>query len=123
MGHEIKTYKDLIVWQKSVELVVKVYDITRSFPDSEKFGIVNQMRRAAVSVPSNIAEGYGRGSKNDYLRFLKIACGSCNELETQIEISYQLEFISTVDYERLSEDITEINKILATIIRKLMPNP
>jgi four helix bundle protein len=103
-----------------MELVVNIYDVTKSFPDSEKFGIVNQMRRAAVSVPSNIAEGYGRGSRNDYQRFLKIAAGSCNELETQLEISYRLEFINTTDHERLCENIEEINKILATIIRKLM---
>ena len=122
MSGKIRTYKDLIVWQKAVELVVAVYEVTGAFPDSEKFGLVNQLRRAAVSVPSNIAEGYGRGSTNDYLRFLKIAAGSCNEIETQIEIAHRLEYMTIVHYKTLCENIKEINKMLATVIRKITAN-
>ena len=82
----MKRYRDLIVWQKGVDMVVGIYDVTRLLPDEEKWGLVSQMRRCAISIPSNIAEGYGRGATRDYSRFLKIAAGSCNELETQLEI-------------------------------------
>lgn len=90
----INSFKDLIVWQKSMELVEKVYKITESFPTKEQFGLISQMRRAAVSIPSNIAEGYGRNSTGSYIQFLSIARGSLLELETQLELSKRLNFIN-----------------------------
>ena len=83
----IKSYKELVVWQKSMALVTAVYQISSKFPQSELFGITNQMRRSAISIPSNIAEGFGRNSSQDYLRFLYIARGSLYEMETQIQIA------------------------------------
>lgn len=99
----MKSYRDLIVWQKSMALVTTVYEITRSFPDTECFGITQQIRRSVVSIPSNIAEGYGRNSKQDYIRFLKIARGSLFELQTQLEISSNLQYITIAKFEELYE--------------------
>lgn len=87
------THKDLEIWKQSMDLVIDVYQITSQFPDEEKFGLVSQMRRCAVSIPSNTSEGAGRGSTKEYIRFLKIAKGSLAELETQIEIAYRLNFV------------------------------
>jgi len=84
----IKSYRDLIVWQKSVDLVKNIYLCTQTFPKEEQYGLTNQMRRCAVSIPSNIAEGYGRNSTGDYKRFLHISLGSLYELQTQVEISF-----------------------------------
>lgn len=86
----IQTYKDLFVWQKSVNLVEQIYQATQNLPKSEQFGLTSQMRRAAVSVPSNIAEGYRRRSLGDYIRFLSIADGSSGELETQLIIAQRI---------------------------------
>jgi four helix bundle protein len=83
---KIRNYRDLIVWQKSIALVTEVYSITRLFPKEELYGLISQIRRSAVSIPSNIAEGYGRYSTNDYIRFLQIAIGSLYEFQTQLEI-------------------------------------
>ena len=98
-------HKDLEVWKESIELVTEIYKLTSEFPTEEKFGIVNQIRRAAVSVPSNIAEGSARSSDKENLRFLDMACGSLAELETQILISENLGFIN------LQEIITKIDNI------------
>lgn len=82
---DMKNFKELIVWQKSIDLVVLVYKITRDFPSDEKFGLINQMRRAAASIPSNISEGHMRSTDKDFRQFLSIARGSCAELETQCD--------------------------------------
>jgi four helix bundle protein len=87
-----QSFKDLIVWQRLIELTVGVYQFTSAFPDFERFGLTNQMRRALVSIASNIAEGYGRATKGEYVQFLGHARGSCSELETQIVIAKKLEF-------------------------------
>ena len=92
------TFKDLLAWQKSLTLAKKVYQVTGNFPTEERFGLVNQMRRCAVSIPSNIAEGYGRGSDKELLRFLYVALGSSNELETQLILSLELSFMKEEDY-------------------------
>lgn len=81
---EIRSHRDLIAWQKAVDLGLEVYRLTRSFPDAERFGLISQLRRAGVSVSSNIAEGYGRGTTADYLRFLRAARGSLYEIDTQL---------------------------------------
>ncbi len=108
----IKSHKDLIVWQKSILLVKEIFILTDSFPQSEKFGITNQMRRAAVSIPSNIAEGYGRKSTKSFNQFCSIAYGSALELETQMIISKELE-LGTNNSFTLSEDLLlEVLKML-----------
>lgn len=89
---KITSYKDLVVWKKSIELVKLIYSLTKEFPDDEKFGLTNQLRRAAVSIPSNIAEGYGRRSQKDRLHFYVMAYGSSLEMETQLVIAKELNF-------------------------------
>ncbi len=108
---------DLKVWQLAMDLVTDVYAITKLFPDSEKFGLASQMQRAAVSVPSNIAEGAGRESDADFMRFLVIARGSLSELETQVLISQRLGYVDDVN-EQLDR-IREIFKLLKGLIRKV----
>ncbi|MES2836220.1 MAG: four helix bundle protein [Bacteroidota bacterium] len=119
MNEKIKTYRDLIVWQKSVAFVTSVYTTTKLFPQEEKFGIVSQLNRASVSIPSNIAEGYGRESSKNYLQFLKIARGSLMETETLIEISKNLNFINELTYNSMTNDLNEISKILQGLIKSV----
>jgi four helix bundle protein len=111
----MKTHKDLNVWNKSMDLVQNIYEISSNYPESEKFGLVSQMRRSAVSVPSNIAEGAARNSTKEYIRFLYIALGSLSELETQILISTRLGYIHNYN----DEGIIEIRKMLLSLIKKL----
>ena len=120
---KIHSYKDLIVWQKSVDLTIKIYRVTKLFPKSEQYGLVSQMRRAAVSIPSNISEGRSRVSKKNFAQFLTIAHGSVSELETQIEISKRLIFIKEDDIEKINGLINEIKAMLGSMIRKLNPIP
>ncbi|MCK6649501.1 MAG: four helix bundle protein [Bacteroidia bacterium] len=117
MSNKINTYKDLIVWQKSMELVSDVYSISKTFPVEEKFGIVSQLNRAAVSIPSNIAEGWGRETSKNYLQFLRISRGSLMELETLIIISKNLGFIEKEKQELISNRIEEVGKILQGLIK------
>ncbi|MDL2243742.1 four helix bundle protein [Bacteroidales bacterium OttesenSCG-928-J19] len=113
----MKTHKDLIVWQKGIDLVTLVYRYTKSFPKEELFGLASQMRRASVSIPSNIAEGHGRGSDKELLRFLFIALGSASELETQLVIANNLEYITLKELEELITLNDEVRKMLASLIR------
>jgi four helix bundle protein len=106
------------VWQKSVAFSIKLYKITIQFPDTEKFGLISQIRRAGVSLPSNIAEGSKRSTKKDFRSFLVIASGSGAELETQLFIAKELQFITEKDYESLSIELNDIMKILTTLIKK-----
>ena len=110
-------YKDLEVWRHAIEVVADIYRLTSSFPDSEKFGIISQMRRAAVSIPSNIAEGSARYHPKDFTHFLRIADGSAAELETQLIISEKLGFIT--DTENLAQEIIVIRRMLAAFIKSL----
>lgn len=112
-------FKELIVWQKSINLVTEIYRITEKFPPNEIYGLTSQLRRASVSVPSNIAEGNTRRSKADYLQFLRIARGSCSEIETQIIISKNLGFIDDTIFETLSFNIIEISKMINGLINSL----
>lgn len=93
-----RSYRDLTVWQKAIQLVAMVYGVTKAFPPEENFGLTNQMRRCAVSIPSNIAEGQGRSSSKDFERFLRISLGSLAELDTQMEISKRLGFVVNEKY-------------------------
>lgn len=111
-----KTYRDLLVWQKAVELTVSIYKVTENFPQAELFGLTSQMRRAAVSIPSNIAEGKLRGGNKEFVYFLRIAFGSGGELETQIEIAKKLPKIGNIDYREVEALLTEVMKMLNVLI-------
>ncbi|RXP45909.1 four helix bundle protein [Lutibacter sp. HS1-25] len=111
----MKTHKDLIVWQKAMDFVFEIYKLTSNFPSDEKFGLISQMRRSSVSIPSNIAEGAARNSTKDYVRFLYISLGSLSELETQIIIAHKLNYVE----HSLEENIIEIRKMLITLIKTL----
>ncbi|MCK4398698.1 MAG: four helix bundle protein [Methanophagales archaeon] len=119
----MKNFKELKVWQKGIELVAIVYKITSSFPEEEKYGLIAQMRRAAVSIPSNIAEGHLRKTAKDFKQFLSIARGSCAELETQIIIAHELDFIHGDNFENLSSKIEELSKMLSSFYSKINPKP
>jgi four helix bundle protein len=108
----MKTYKTLKVWEQSIEMVEYVYVVTRDFPSEERYGLTSQMRRASISIPSNIAEGYGRASSRDSARFVDIAIGSATELETQFIIAQKLEFLSSAQYTLGVEKLTQILKML-----------
>lgn len=114
----MKTYKDLIVWQKGVELTIAVYVLTKSFPVEEQFGLTSQMRRAAVSIPANIAEGKLRQSGKEFRRFLYIAFGSGGELETHLVIAKQLHMGASADYERIDTLLNEVMRMLNVMISK-----
>ncbi len=115
----LKNYKELIVWKKSYALCLDIYRITGKFPKEEKFTLVSQVRRSAVSVPSNIAEGYGRKTTADYIRFLYIAYGSLCELETQIMLSGDLNYLEGSNLVDLKTDIAEVERMLKALIRSL----
>ena len=121
----METHKELRVWQQSVEMVTSIYLMTKAFPKEELFGLVSQMRRAAVSVPSNIAEGYARGSDKEKLHFLRISSGSMSEIETQLMISSNLGYISQDLFNELSEQITsvwkQLNALISSIKKRLSP--
>ena len=114
---EIKRYSDLVVWQKAMDLTVDIYKITKTFPTEEKYGLVSQMQRSAVSIPSNIAEGFERVGTKSYIQFLSIANGSRAELLTQLEICERLGYIN--DISKFRESLEEIGKMLVIMIRNL----
>ena len=115
----IRDYKDLQVWQKGMALAKQIYQMTQAFPSEEKFGIVSQMRRAAVSVPSNIAEGQARNTTGEFVQFLSHAEGSLAELDTQVRVSVTLGFCRQPDGESVSASITELQKMLKSLRGKL----
>jgi four helix bundle protein len=114
---EIRTFRDLIAWQKAMQLAKQVYLATASMPDSERFGLTAQMRRAAVSIPSNMAEGHGRQSLPDYIRFLKMARGSLMELQTQLILSEDLAYLHIP--RELNDLQAETDRVLQGLIRSL----
>ena len=115
----MKTYKDLFVWQKSMNLVTQIYQLTKSFPKEENYGLTSQIRRCTVSIPSNIAEGYGRRSTDDYLRFLQIAMSSLYELQTQTEIALNLKYLSQDKFKKIYELTREIERMLSSLCKKV----
>ncbi len=115
----IRTFRDLKVWQKGMALVNRVYNATNYFPDNEKYSLTSQLRRSAISIPSNIAEGYGRRSTGDYIRFLNIAIGSLYEVQTQIEIALNLDYMKKEWFDILYEDSREIERMLSSMIQKI----
>lgn len=109
---KIKSFKDLVVWQKAHKLVLNIYETTNNFPKSEIFALISQMRRCAVSIPSNIAEGFGRKSVNDRVHFYNIAEGSLEELKYQVILSKDLKYIKEEEYKKIYSDLEEIGKLL-----------
>jgi len=116
---EIKNYKDLLVWQKGMDLVEVVYRIAESLPSKEQWVLSSQMRRAAISIPCNIAEGYGRQSTGSYKQFLAISRGSLLELETQVHLCVRLGYVMQNDTELILNKIVELNKMLSSLIKKV----
>ncbi|MBI4088918.1 four helix bundle protein [Candidatus Kaiserbacteria bacterium] len=114
----MQTFRDLIAWQKAVELAKLTYILTHQFPSEERFGLASQMQRAAVSIPSNIAEGKLRGSSKEFIHFLRIAFGSGGELETQIEIAKQLPKTNGLNFRPLEELLGEVMRMLNVMISK-----
>lgn len=114
-----KSYRDLVVWQKAMELVIAVYQLTEQFPKSEQYGLVSQMRRAAVAIPSNVAEGYYRRHVGEYKQFLAVAYGSGGELETQVEICKRLPELPQLSYTRVEELLNEVMRLLNVFTAKL----
>ena len=117
----MKNYRDLVVWQKSMKLVSEIYRHTKSFPEDERYGLTLQLKRSSISLPSNMAEGYGRNSTQDYIRFLRIANGSLFELQTQLEIALNLGFLTDESFSLLFESSREIERMLSSLIRKISP--
>ncbi len=117
---KVKSFRDLFIWQKSMSLVTDIYKYSKLLPENENYGLISQMRRSAVSVPSNIAEGYGRNSNNEFIRFLHIASGSLYELQTQIEISLYLECLDQNIYNTLFESMIELEKMINSFTKKLI---
>ena len=120
MENKIKSYQDLIVWQKSVLLVTDIYTITKTFPQDERFGITSQLNRAAVSIPTNIAEGWGRETSKNYLQFLRISRGSIMEVQTLLIITKNLNYISEEKFDILRNKTEEVGKILQGLIKSII---
>lgn len=116
---KIHSYKDLTVWQKAIDLVIAVYKLTEKFPKSELYGLTSQMRRAIISIPSNVAEGGRRGSKKEFLHFLLNAYSSGAELETQVEIAKKLPRLKHLDYNEVESLLNEVMRMLNKITNKL----
>ncbi|MCB8982952.1 MAG: four helix bundle protein [Ardenticatenaceae bacterium] len=118
----MQNFRQLLVWQKSHELVLRIYGVTQAFPASEVYGLSNQMRRASVSVPSNIAEGSGRGSDKEFAQFMQIAIGSISELEYQALLAKDLGYMSITTYNELSGQVSEVKRMLIGLRKKLKAN-
>ena len=119
MRPTIRSYRDLVVWQRAVDLVVEVYQLSRRFPTSERFGLTSQVRRAAISVPANIAEGHKRGSRRQYEHFVAIARGSGAELETEITIALRLGLIDSVQAENTLHLCDQVGRMLTRLHERL----
>lgn len=115
----MQDFKKLQVWKKSHELTLEVYNFTAKFPREERFGLIDQMRRSSASIPTNIAEGCGRGSNPDFIKFLNYSMGSASELEYQLLLAKDLNYLSTEAYSSLNPKVTEIKRMLAGFIRTL----
>jgi four helix bundle protein len=115
----MKSYKELIVWQKGIILCEQIYAVTRMFPKGEIYGLTSQIQRSAVAIPSNIAEGQRRGHRQEYIQFLRIAYGSGAELETQLTIAQKIGYIKNRDFDTLNTVLEEIMKMLNVLIRRL----
>lgn len=115
----LRSFRELLVWQRSYALALKIYRATSDFPKHEQYGLTGQMRRACVSIPSNIAEGYTRGHTTEYIRFAGMAYGSLAELQTQLMLARDLEYMNTETYDDLCAGYEELERMLAALIRGL----
>ena len=118
----MKDFRDLKIWQRSHKLTLEIYRLTRAFPREEIYGLVSQMRRSSASIPTNIAEGCGRNTDADFARFLDNSAGSASELDYQLILSRDLQYISPNTYQSLSTELTEIKRMLNAFIQKLRAN-
>ena len=119
MEEKIKSFKDLRIWQKGIEIVTDIYTLTKKFPKEELFSLTSQLRRSAISIPSNIAEGFKRFHNKEYKQFLFITLGSCAELETQIIIAKKLKYINKNEEAKLIEKLDHICRMTSSLIKKL----
>jgi four helix bundle protein len=119
MDDKIKNFRDLNIWKKAIELIKKVYEASRGFPKEELYALSSQMRRSAVSIPSNVAEGFRRKHNKEFKQFLYIALGSCAELETQVEIAHELNYVNKAGRDDLLERIDHICRMTSNLIKKL----
>jgi len=117
----LESYRELIVWQRAMDIAESCYHLTRGYPREEAYGMTAQIRRAASAIPANIAEGYGRGHRSEYIQFLRIAQGSLKELETHLILGNRVGFSSNEDTDRLLSACTEVGKMLTSLIRSLLP--
>ncbi len=115
----IRSYKDLVVWQKAMDLVVEIYRLTENYPKTEIYSLTSQLRRGSISVASNIAEGKSRGTKKDYAHFIQIAYSAGAEMETQIELSKRLESIKGLNFEKVDLLLDEVMRMLFVLIKRL----
>lgn len=119
MTEMVQSYRDLVAWQKAMEIAKKVYAVTAKFPKTELYGLANQMQRAAVSIPSNIAEGQARQHAGEFRQFLHIALGSAAELDTQLRLAIEFGYVSETESQPIFDLIVEVRKISYGILRKL----
>ncbi len=122
MVMKVKDYKDLKVWQKGIEIVDKIYSLTDNFPKEELYGLTNQMRRSAISIPSNISEGFVRNHSKEYIQFLYISLGSCAELDTQLVIAQKRNYVGQDKFNELTEDINYETRMLVSMINAVKRN-
>ena len=115
----MSNFRNLLIWQKSIALTTKIYASTKNFPKEEIYGLTSQIRRSAVSIPSNIAEGFGRDSNKEYLRFLNISMGSLFEMQTQLEIAKNIEYLTEEEFNNLYEDSREVERMLVSFVNKI----
>ena len=115
----MRDFKKLKIWQRSHQLALDVYKSTNNFPKSEQYGLISQIRRSAVSIPSNIAEGCGKESPTEFARYLRIAMGSASELEYQLILSHDLIYLSEESFRALEDEVTQLKKMLVVFVRKI----
>lgn len=115
----VRSYRELLVWQKGHQLALEIYRVTVGFPKVEQFGLTDQLRRAAISVPSNVVEGFERGSNKEFKHFLSIARGSTGEVRAQIELARDIGYMQNDDFEKLFDLTTEVHKMINSLIKKL----
>jgi four helix bundle protein len=115
----MRDFKDLIVWRKAHENALTVYKLTKTFPKEEQYGVISQLRRASVSIPTNIAEGCGKFTQKDFTNFLQISFGSSHEVEYLILLSFELKYLNNTDYENLNKTINEVKAMLIALIKKV----
>jgi len=115
----MKTFRDLFIWQKAMSVVTKTYEFTQNFPKEELFGLTSQIRRSAISIPSNIAEGFGRESNKEFSRFLNIGFSSLFEFQTQIEIAKNIHYLNENDFKTLYDDTRELEAMIVSFSKKI----